>query len=233
MTPDKKHIEIFFNGQKVGIYEKSHKKSARRQQSRKTHSPLPDKLKQRLYPTVLEFFAVNDFHHVSIREIYRKSGISPSSIYRYHPSKEDLLFSTLDEKISEIGILVREHIKGIESTKEILRKIFWVTMDYYDRNPGVAVTAFITVPMRTWMKEPSYRRDDAQAIIQEVVQLARKRGDIDPSIRTSQILDLYYMHCYRQIHLWYFNGMTTKLVDRIPAFFDILWKTLAPPQHCS
>jgi AcrR family transcriptional regulator len=208
------------------------KKNTRRQ-SHKPLSALSDNLKERLYPAVLELFAENDFHHVNIRQIYRKSGVSPSTIYRYFPSKEGLLFSILDEKISEIGVLVREHIKGIESTKEILRKIFWVTMDYYDRNPGVAVTAFITVPMRTWMKEPSYRRDDASAIIQEVVKRARERGDIDSSIRTSQILDQYYMHCYRQIHLWYFNGMTTKLVDRIPAFFDILWKTLAPPHNGS
>ncbi len=188
----------------------------------------PEKLKQRLYPVVLGLFAENDFHRVNIREIYKKSGISPSTIYRYFPSKEDLLFAILDEKIGEIGALVREHIKGIESAREVLRKIFWVTMDYYDRNPGVAVTAFITVPMRAWMKERSYRREDASAILAEVVRRARERGEIDPSLRTAQILDQYYMHCYRQIHLWYFNGMTTKLVDRIPIFFDTLWKTLSP-----
>ncbi len=196
---------------------------------REAPSAFPEKLKQRLYPAVLELFADNDFHQVNIREIYRKSGLSPSTIYRYFPSKEDLLFAILDEKIAEIGLLVREHIKGIESAKEVLRKIFWVTMDYYDRNPGVAVTAFITVPMRAWMKERSYRREDASAILAGVVKRARERGELDPAIRTSQILDQYYMHCYRQIHLWYFNGMTTRLVDRIPVFFDVLWKTLSPP----
>ncbi|MCU0845043.1 MAG: TetR/AcrR family transcriptional regulator [Spirochaetes bacterium] len=189
----------------------------------------PEKLKQRLYPVVLGLFADNDFHQVNIREIYKKSGISPSTIYRYFPSKEDLLFAILDEKIGEIGVLVLEHIKGIESAREIFRKIFWVTMDYYDRNPGVAVTAFITVPMRAWMKVRSYRREDASVILAEVVKRARERGEIDQSIRTSQILDQYYMHCYRQIHLWYFNGMRTKLVDRIPVFFNVLWKTLSPP----
>ncbi len=191
-------------------------------------TPLPDKLKQRLYPAVLELFSKNDFHQVNIREIYKKSGISPSTIYRYFSSKEDLLFSILDEKIGEIAVLVREHIQGLESAREILRKVFWVTMDYYDRNPGVAVTAFITVPMRAWMKVRSYRRDDASTILVEVVKKARERGEIDPSLRTSQIMDQYYMHCYRQIHLWYFNGMTTRLVDRIPVFFDVLWKTLSP-----
>lgn len=209
--------------------KKSAKKKAAAGRPLEAPSAFPEKLKHRLYPAVLELFADNDFHRVNIREIYRTSGISPSTIYRYFPSKEDLLFAILDEKIGEIGVLVREHVKGIESAREILRKIFWVTMDYYDRNPGVAVTAFITVPMRAWMKERSYRREDASTILAGVVKRARERGEIDPAIRTSQILDQYYMHCYRQIHLWYFNGMTTKLVDRIPVFFDVLWKTLSPP----
>ncbi|MGQ9843546.1 MAG: TetR/AcrR family transcriptional regulator [Spirochaetota bacterium] len=178
MTPDKKHIEISFDGQKVSIYEKSHEKKHTGSNHARPIPHYPISSSNVFTPlflnSLLKLFAENDFHHVNIREIYRKSGISPSTIYRYFPSKEDLLFSILDEKISEIGILVREHIKGIEITKEILRKIFWVTMDYYDLNPGVAVTAFITVPMRTWMKEPSHRRGDAQAIIQEVVQLAPK-----------------------------------------------------------
>jgi len=187
----------------------------------------PGKLKIRLYPAVLELFAENDFHQVNIREIYRKSGISPSTIYRYFPSKEELLFTILDEKISEIGVLVRAHIQGIESMKEIFRKVFWVTMDYYDRNPGVAVTVFITVPMRTWMKEQSYKRADASQILTEIVKRARALGEIDPGIKTSQILDQYYMYCYRQIHLWYFNGMKTRLVDSLPGFFNVFWKTLS------
>ncbi|TAL32654.1 MAG: TetR/AcrR family transcriptional regulator [Spirochaetes bacterium] len=204
--------------------------SPRPHAQKKALSPLlPDKLKHRLYATVLDLFAHNDFHQVNMREIYKKSGISPSTIYRYFPSKEDLLFSILDEKISEIGVLVLDHIKGMEDTREIFRKIIWVTMDYYDRNPGVAVTAFITVPMRTWMKEPSYIRGDAAAILNQVVQKGRARGDIDPALTTGQILDQYYMHCYRQIHQWYFRGMKKRLVDAIPDFFDIFWKTVSPP----
>ncbi len=193
-----------------------------------TSTPLPEKLKQRLYPAVLDLFAENDFHQVNIREIYKKSGISPSTIYRYFPSKEDLLFAILTEKIGEIGVLVKEQIKGLESTREIFRRIFWIIMDYYDRNPGVAVTAFITVPMRTWMKEPSYKNEGASILLSEVIREARARGDIDPKITNSMIMDQYYMHFYRQIHLWYFNGMKTKLVDSIPNFFDVFWKTLSP-----
>ena len=77
-----------------------------------------------------------------------------------------------NENISKIGGLIREHIAGIENTKEIFRKAFWVTMDFYDKNPGVAITAFITVPMRAWMNEPSYRRDKESSFLSAVMARA-------------------------------------------------------------
>ena len=189
--------------------------------------PLPPKLKERLYPAVLELSSREDFHQVNIREIYKKSGISPSTIYKYYSSKEDLLFTILDEKISEIARLVHLHIQGLESTKEIIRKIFWVTLDYYDRNPGVAVTAFITIPLRSWMREPSYIREDAYSVIIDVYNRGISNGEIDPAITISDCVDQYYMYCYRQIHMWYFHGMKWKLVDTIPRFYPIFWKTVS------
>jgi AcrR family transcriptional regulator len=102
---------------------------------------LPEKLRSRLYPVVLDLFSRKDFHQVNMREICKRSGLSLSTVYKYFPSKEALLFTILDRKISEIGVLMKTHLEGLESTKEIFRKVFWVTMDYYDKNPGVAITA--------------------------------------------------------------------------------------------
>jgi len=188
---------------------------------------LSAKMKEKLYPAVLDLFSRKDFHQVNLREIYKKSGISPSTIYKYFPSKEALLFSVLDEKITEIGKLAEIHIKGIESTREILRKIFWVTMDFYDENPGVAIAAFITVPVRSWMREKSYIRKDATKLFAEVCEHGRKRGEIDPAVSSGDIMDLYFMHCYREIHVWFYHGMKWKLADTIARFYPIFWKTIS------
>ncbi len=187
---------------------------------------VPAKIKERLYPVVLDLFSERDFHQTNLRDISRISGISTGTIYKYFPSKEALLFSILDENIAGIGALIRDHIRGMEDTREIFRKIFWVTMDFYDRNPGVAVTAFITVPMRTWMKERSYRREGERAFVKEGLDRARERGDIDPAIDDRHLLDLYYMFCHRHIHSWYFYGMTWKLSDTISDFFELFWKAV-------
>lgn len=208
-------------------------KKVSRKETPKPQLPMPDKLKERLYPAVLDLFSQKDFHQVQIREICKRSGLSPSTIYRYFTSKEELLFTLLDESISEIVSLVRIHLQGLESTKEIFRKIFWVSMDYYDRNPGVAITAFITVPMRTWMKESSYTKNDFLSVAKDLIQMGLRRKEIDPRVQPEQIRDLYYMYCQRQIQLWYYHGMKWRLVDTIPRFFGLFWKTLAATRPAS
>ena len=188
---------------------------------------LPEKLRNRLYPVVLDLFSRKDFHQVNMREICKLSGLSLSTVYKYFPSKEALLFTILDQKISEIGVLMKTHLEGLESTKEIFRKVFWVTMDYYDKNPGVAITAFITVPMRSWMREASYRRKDALEIMIQATKHGHERKEIDPALSHRQIMALYYMFCHRQIQLWYFHGRKWKLVDTVPRFFNLFWKSVS------
>ena len=195
----------------------------------KPHLQLPAKLKERLYPAVLDLFSQKDFHQVQIREICKRSGLSPSTIYKYYTSKEALLFAILDEKIREIVSLSNVHLQGLESTKEIFRKIFWVSMDFYDSNPGVAITSFITVPMRTWMNSSSYGKNDFLGVAADFIRHGQERKEIDPDIDPKQIRDLYYMYCHRQIQLWYYHGMKWKLVDTIPLFFGLFWKTVSAP----
>jgi len=195
---------------------------------------LSEKQKAKLFPVVLDLFSRKDFHQVNMREISKISGMSTTTLYRYFSSKEDLLFTVLEEKITEIVVMTNIHVQGIESTKEVFRKIFWVTMNYYDQNPGVAVVGFITVPMRAWIQERSsytYIKEDVKKIIIDAVAHGHKRKKLDPSLNIRHYIDLYYMYCYRQIHLWYFHGMKWKLVEAIPNFFDVFWKTISMPKY--
>jgi AcrR family transcriptional regulator len=187
---------------------------------------MPQKTKDRLYPAVLELFSVNDFHQVQMRTISQKSGVSVSNIYKYFSSKEDLLFNVLDERIKAIHEMVEIHVQGLQSGKEIFRKILWVTMDYYDRNPEVAITAFITVPTRTWMQQESFPGRKLKQVFSDVVGKLQERGEIDPRIDVRLFQDIYYMICYRYIYTWYYFGRSWTLVDGINQDFEVLWKLL-------
>jgi AcrR family transcriptional regulator len=189
---------------------------------------MSDKLKQRLYPAVLELFSGNDFHRVNIREISRRTGVSSGTIYKYFASKEELIFTILDGEIAKISRAIAVQIQGMKDIKEIFRKVFWITMDFYDRHPGVAVTAFITVPMRTWMQDKSYNRHDDLTLLKQMILDAKKKNRIDPSLTFGRIIDAYYMVCYRYIHNWYYCSMSYKLTDRIDEYFNLFWKMMVP-----
>jgi TetR/AcrR family transcriptional regulator, fatty acid metabolism regulator protein len=187
---------------------------------------VPEKLKQRLYPVVLDFFAENDFHQVNIRKISDVSGVSTGTIYKYFRSKEELILDILEEKIEELKPLTLTHLQGLESTREKFRKAFWVLMDYYDRNPGLAITFFITVPTRTWMQRESFARYDVHDIIAKIAAAGRQRHEIDPGLTDAQITGLYFMHSQREVTIWYYRGRQWKLVDTIDIFFPLFWKTV-------
>ena len=189
---------------------------------------IPEKLKERLYPVVLRQFSMKDFHAVNIRDISKESGISSGTIYKYFSSKEDLLFSIIDEKLRVLASLLRMHIAGTEDIREMFRKLFWVTMNFFDNNPELAITAFITVPLKSFMANKPYRRETEIDILNGIVEKAKKRGAVLSDIENHFFADLYIMIMTRHIQNWYVHGMKWKLADTINNFFDFFWKVVAP-----
>src|SRR5664280_1462117 len=164
---------------------------------------MPEKLKERLFPVVLRQFSMKDFHAVNIRDISKESGISTGTIYKYFSSKEDLLFSIIDEKLRDLASLLRMHIAGTENIREMFRKLFWVTMNFFDNNPELAITAFITVPLKSFMANKPYRRETEIDILNGIVEKAKKRGAVLSDIENHFFADLYVMIMTRHIQNWY------------------------------
>jgi len=187
---------------------------------------MPQKLKDRLYPVVLRQFAGKDFHAVNIRDISRESGISTGTIYKYFSSKEDLLFSIINEKLLDLASLMRLHLEGTEDVREMFRKLFWVTMNFFDKNPDLAITAFITVPLKSFMANKSYKRETEIDILNEIVEKAKRKGAVISDMENHYFVDLYMMISVRHIQNWYVHGMKWKLADTINHFFDFFWKVV-------
>jgi len=194
----------------------------------KTRQDIPKKFMDKLYPVVLNLFAERDFHKVNLREIAKAAAMSTGTIYKYFDSKESILFSALQYKISQFEVLARQNIAGLQTSKEIFWTIFQTTMEFYDNNPEVAITAFITIPIRTWMREESYVRTKEKQMLIEIMEEAHQRGDIDPSITTRYVSDLYNMICHRNIHTWYFHGMKWTLKEAMNEWFEVFWKIMDP-----
>lgn len=188
---------------------------------------VPEKIKNRLYPVVLDRFSKHDFHQVNLKEVSESSGVSTATIYKYFDSKENLVFAVLEEHMEFMVNQMKIHIQGIESTREKWRKLFWVILNHYDTTPGLAVTFFITVPTKTWMEEPDWPRFDIQEISRPIISEGKEKGDLDLSLRESQILAQFFMHLRRAVQVWYYHRMQWNLADSIDRFFPVFWKTVS------
>jgi AcrR family transcriptional regulator len=189
---------------------------------------MPEKLKERLFPVVLRQFSMKDFHAVNIRDISRESGISSGTIYKYFSSKEDLLFSIIDEKLHDLASLLRMHLAGTEDIREMFRKMFWVTMNFFDNNPELAITAYITVPLKSFMANKIYKRETEMDIWNGIIEKAKDKGAVISDLENHYFVDLYVMIVTRHIQNWYVYGMKWKLAENIDNFFNFFWKVVAP-----
>jgi len=110
----------------------------------------------RIQQAVLEIFSQREFHRVSLIEIARGANVSLQTIYKYYGSKEALLFSTLDHWMDILAERMLDHLQGIEDYKERLRKVFWVGLDFFEKNPKVAQLEMSSVYVNTWRKQGNF-----------------------------------------------------------------------------
>jgi AcrR family transcriptional regulator len=191
---------------------------------------LGPKNQQRLETVVMEIFSSEDFHKANMRTIAKKAGVSFSTIYKYYGSKENLLFAFVDKKLKVLTERMVDHLQGIDNLKDKLRKVFWLQMDYYERNPELGRIIFMTVPMITWMKDKSFKQKKLIGIWLETLKQGQKEGLLNPKVRAEDLLDFYYGLVQRSFFMWVYRGQTVSLAERAGQLFEIVWRGLSNPE---
>lgn len=197
--------------------------------SHNLHQNLKPAIKQRLEPVVLELFAGSDFHQVDMRTIAKQAGIGFSTIYRYYGSKERLLFTFVDEWLAGLIDRLIDHLQGLEAIKEKLRKIIWLQLDYYEKNPNVGRIIMMTVPLKTWMADETYKQVTMNRIFLEVLKEGQEKGILDPTIPTQMLLDILYAVVSRAFTMWVYRRQQTGLAEQTGKLFNIIWRGISRP----
>jgi len=187
-------------------------------------SDLKPETKERLEAAVLDIFSETDFHKAGIREVAKMAGVSFSSIYNYYGSKEKLLFSCVDTWLSELCERMVDHLKGIESLKEKLRKVFWLQLDFYEKNPKVGRILFLTIPYKEWMSDETFKQKRMINIFLDEIKRGQKDNILNSTVSPEVILDIIYGFIHRRFTMWVYRGQQNNLSDNSNLLFEIVWK---------
>lgn len=191
---------------------------------------LNPEVEKRLEKAVMKVFSTSDFHKASIREVAESAGVSFTTIYKHYESKERLLFTFVNLWMSKLTDRIEDHLKGIEDQKEKLRKVFWLHLDYYERNEGLGRILFMTLPMKTWMNDRTFDQKRRVGLILEVLKNGQKNGTINPHVRAGILLDFMLGFIQRTFFMWILRGKQEPLTKDANYLFEMVWQGLANPE---
>ena len=191
--------------------------------------PLKPEVYQRLEQAVLDIFSHSDFHKANIRDVANRAGVSFSTIYKHYGSKERLVFAFVDVWLGKLTERIYDHLQGIEDLKEKMRKVLWLQLDYYERNPGLARIIFMTLPMETWIADETFKQKKMINLYLEVMRNGQKEGQLNPHVRAGVLLDFMLGTVQRAFTMWISRGQQGRLTDQASMLFEMVWRAISNP----
>jgi len=181
----------------------------------------------RIEQAVLDIFSEREFHRVGLIEIARGANVSLQTLYKYYGSKEALLFSGLDSWLGQLAARMIDHLQGIEDYKERLRKVFWVTLDFFDKNPKVAQIVMSSVYVNTWRKQENYQNPALFGTFIKVLQEGRAKGVLTDEVDEKILLDYIMGVLGRLVQMHIHRGQKEPLTAQANVLFGMLWRAIA------
>lgn len=190
---------------------------------------LDPETRARVEQAVLDVFADREFHRVGLIEIARAGNVSLQTIYKYYGSKEALLFSSLDTWLGKLAARMIDHLQGIEDYKEKLRKVFWVVLDFFEKNPKVAQLIMSSVYINTWRKTEAYQHRALFRAFMQVLSEGKQRGILNDQVDEKILLDYILGVLGRLVSMNIARGQKKPLTAQVPVLFEMLWRAIAKP----
>jgi AcrR family transcriptional regulator len=186
--------------------------------------PLRPEVQARLERAVLDIFSQSDFHKANIRDVAKRAGVSFSTIYKYYGSKERLVFAFVDVWLGDLTERIVDHLQGIEDLKEKMRKVLWLQLDYYERNPHLGRILFMTLPMATWMADKTFQQKKMIHLYLDVLKKGQAQGVLNPEVRAGVLLDFMLGMVQRSFVMWTQRGCRESLAGQANVLFEMVWR---------
>jgi AcrR family transcriptional regulator len=193
-------------------------------------SQLDPDTRLRIEQAVLDIFSEREFHRVGLIEVARGANVSLQTIYKYYGSKEALLFSSLDTWMGKLAVRMIDHLQGIEDYKEKFRKVFWVSLDFFERNPKVMQLVMSSVYLNTWRKQETFQNPELFGTFIRVLGEGRVKGVLNDQVDEKILLDYIFGVMFRLVQMYFHRGQRESLTKQANVLFEMLWRAISKPQ---
>lgn len=185
--------------------------------------------RERIEGAARKLFAQRPFHKVGLDEIAAEANASLQTIYRHYGSKEAILDACLMQWARELSSRMLDHLQGIETFKDRLRKVFWVVLDYFDRHPEVALMIQNALAADAVRHDITDEQRALTGVFLKVLRDGRAQGVLNDAVSEEILLDFFYGALIRLVQMNIARGQKRPLTEQAPELFDMLWRALSRP----
>ncbi|MGM8890738.1 TetR/AcrR family transcriptional regulator [Psychrobacter sp. 1Y1] len=184
-----------------------------------------DKIEQ----AVRKVFAGFDANEVTMAQIAKSANVSLQTLYKYFGDKQTLFYTIMDIVLGRLAARIMDHLQGIDSVQDRLRKTLWVCFDFVDSHPD-AVMVLSSVSASRIRNIAIYENKELIGAFLAVLEDGQNRGVLNDTVPLHILFDVFMglisrlglMHTIRQTE--------TPLNAEFDALFVILWRAISKPE---
>lgn len=187
--------------------------------------------RERIETAALDLFAERPFHEVRLDEIARAARASLQTIYRHYGDKQALLDACVLHWANRLAERMTDHLIGIETYKDRLRKVFWVVLDFFEQNPKVGRMILGSVYPGAMRHDITAEQRRLTNLFMAVLAEGRERGILNDRVSEGVLLDYFYGVLARLIQMHPLRRDESPLTAQTNELFEMLWRAIAHPEH--
>ena len=184
-------------------------------------------VRERIESAATEVFAEQEFHRVNLSDIAAHANASLQTIYRYYGSKEALLNACLLTGLGQLAERMLDHLHGIETYKDRLRKVFWVVLHFFENEPLIARMLLNSVYPGSWDSDVTNSQKQLTETFMQVLCEGREQGILVDDVSEKILLDYFYGVLFRLCQMRVVRGESQSLAEQTPVLFEMLWRAIA------
>ena len=178
---------------------------------------------------VRQLFAGYDAQDVTMIQIASTANVSLQTLYKYFGDKQTVLYAIMDRVLARLAVRMMDHLQGIDSVKERLRKTLWVCLDFVDSQPD-AVMVLSAVSTSRFRNIAIYENKELLNAFMSVFADGQSRGVLNDSVPLYILFDVF-MGFITRLGLMHITRQTPAPInDNFDALFGMLWRSMSNPE---
>lgn len=187
-------------------------------------------IRERIENAALDLFAERPVHEVRLQEVAKNARASLQTIYRHYGDKQAVLDACVLRWANQLAQRMSDHLVGIETYKDRLRKVFWVVLDFFEQHPKVANMILGSVYPGAMRRDVTREQRQLTNLFLEVLADGRARGILNDQVSEVILLDYFYGVLARLLQMHPLRRNEPPLTDQTHVLFDMLWRAIAKPE---